>query len=101
MKSNLLLLFIVGLYGGCISEAVTPCIEERIDQFKLDMGAESIIKIERPEGLLYWFVDEVADGSEDVLTEDCSLFCITDCYCVLKGCDEAIFDLPRKIIWTK
>lgn len=105
MKSLLLLLIMGILYGGCTkssSDPVTPCIQEKIDAFKSDQGAQEIIKIVKPGDPLYWFVDEIADGVEEVFNEDCSFVCITDCYCITEhGCDASIFNFPREILWEK
>ena len=87
---------------SCPSESYTPCLQQRIDEFKQNPSAEAIIRIERPGDSLFWFVDKEADGVEEVVTADCSFVCITDCECITEHlCDEAIFDFPRTTIWMK
>jgi len=105
MKSILFLLFMGILYGGCTkssSDPVTPCMQQKIDEFKLDQGSEKIIKIEKPGDPLYWFVNEVADGFEGVFNEDCGFVCVTDCGCITEhGCEPSVFNFPQEIVWEK
>ena len=83
-------------------DPVTPCIQQKINEFKLVSSAESIIKILRPEGDLYWFVDDEAVGFELVSDSNCGFVCVTECNCVSEhGCDASIFNFPRKVIWEK
>jgi hypothetical protein len=100
--SCIAMVFFSACDDSCPTESFTPCIQQRIDAFKQDPSAESIIKIDRPGSPLFWFVDIEADGVEDVVTADCSFVCITDCECITEHlCDNAIFDFPRTVIWSK
>ena len=94
------------LFTSCEENAkpdpVTPCIQEKIDEFKLDSTADSIVKILRPEGILYWFVDNEAVGFELVSDSNCGFVCVTECNCITEhGCDPLIFSYPREVIWEK
>ena len=80
------------------------CIQDKIEAFKLEADAESIIKILRPSGTLYWFVDSLGDGVEDVLDEQCNVVCITDCECLpgaIAFCDGTHLDFPQETIWER
>lgn len=83
--------------------AIPPCIEAQIEDFKQETYATSVIKISRPDGPLYWFVDEIADAGEKVLDENCELVCVTDCECDgdLVFCDGSHFDFPQEVIWQR
>jgi len=110
---NLILLFVASfalLLSACCKhpEASDPtpseCITAKIEAFKQTPDAQSIIKINRPYGTLYWFVDFSADGGEAVLDENCELVCTTDCECdgsLIKLCDGSHLDFPLEIIWEK
>ena len=93
------------LYGGCTkssSDPVTPCIQQKIDEFKLEQSADKVIRIDKPGDPLYWFVDEIADGFEGVFIDTCGFVCVTDCECITEhGCDSCIFNFPQEIIWEK
>ena len=94
------------LFLGCDENSkpdpVTPCIQQKIDEFKQDSSAEAIIKILRPEGDLFWFVDDEAVGFELVSDSNCGFVCVTECNCVSEhGCDPLIFSYPREVICEK
>lgn len=88
----------------CSEEQVSDCLQTKFEEFKQISYAHSIIKITRPDGTLYWFVDSFADGGEDVLNEDCEVVCIADCECdgsTIVFCDETHLSFPRETIWKK
>lgn len=96
--------FLLFLLGACHDRIdVKPeCIHERIEEFKKETDAQMIIRIDRPEGTLYWFINFHVDTGEEVLSEDCEVFCITD----LEGithipCNGSIFSFPTTIVWEK
>lgn len=106
MKSILLLSFLAMLLLSCDrSEHAGPftaCIQERIDEFKLEPSAQSIIRINRPNDPLFWFVDSQGDGVEAVVNEDCTFICITDLEGISEDyCENEIFLFPREVIWEK
>ena len=82
---------------------LSTCLEDKIEAFKLEPFAQSIIKITRPNDTLYWFVDSIADGGEDVVNEDCELICVEDCECVgnIVFCNETHMNHPKEVIWEK
>ncbi|MBC7773983.1 MAG: hypothetical protein H7246_00990 [Phycisphaerae bacterium] len=79
------------------------CLADKIEAFKQVPWAQSIVKISRPNDTLYWFVDSIADGGEEVLDENCELVCVADCECIgnIEFCDETHFNFPMEIIWEK
>ncbi len=85
------------------NEGLPPCLQAKIEAFKQESGAESIIKILKPGGPLYWFVDSYGDGVEDVVDENCTLICIADCECVgtFVQCDDTQLNFPLETIWKK
>jgi hypothetical protein len=109
---NLILLFAASfalLLSACCKhpEASDPtppeCITTKIEAFKQKPWAQSIIKVTRPNDTLYWFVDSIADGGEEVLNEQCELICTADCECdgTIVFCDGSHLDFPQEIIWEK
>jgi len=100
--SILLMICLFCLYSCHDSLEVTGCLEDKFEEFKQDPWAESIVKINKPGEPLYWFIDTVADGVEEVLNEECELICIADCDCTGLGlCDASHLDYPRETIWEK
>ncbi len=81
----------------------SACLEAKIEAFKQDPSAQSIVKITRPNDTLYWFVDSLADGYEEVLDENCELVCVADCECTgnIVFCDDTHLNFPQEIIWEK
>lgn len=82
---------------------ITPCLDEKIKDFKKEYSAESIVRIDKPGEALYWFIDIYGDGFEEIFNEKCELVCVTDCECVgtFVQCDETQFDYPMVTIWEK
>ena len=107
MKYLAFILFLALVYYNCTDDDVnpgslTPCLEQKFEDWKQDPGAESIVRIERPNDTLYWFVDVVADGFEEVVSSNCLFVCVTDCNCITEhGCDPGIFSFPRTVLWSK
>lgn len=85
-------------------EEISDCLEIKFEEFKQDPWSESIIKINRPDGPLYWLVDKFADGVEEIVDQDCNVVCIADCECVggtIVFCDQTHFDFPQETIWEQ
>ena len=106
MKQFLLLALWAMLFSSCDkSEHASPftaCIQERIDDFKLDLSAHSIIRINTPKDTLFWFVNTYVDSGEVIVNDDCTFICITDLEGISNNyCENAIFDFPREVIWEK
>lgn len=102
------LLFVSFSFSNCKKcdqpqQGIPACIQAKIDAFKQLSYAESVIKISNPDGDLYWFVNEYADGGEEVLNEDCELVCTADCECAgsIVLCDGTQLDFPQVTIWHK
>ena len=79
-------------------------LDNKIDEFKQEPLAESIVKIFKPGETLYWFIDSINDSGEEVWNEDCEVVCIADCYCgpgSIPFCDETYLDFPREIFWER
>lgn len=80
------------------------CLEEKMEAFKNEESTQRIVKITKPDGNLYWFVDGYIDTGEEIVNEDCEVVCITDCECdesVIISCDGTIFDFPQETIWER
>lgn len=85
-------------------EELSACLSEKFEAFKQKNWAESIIRINRPAGVLYILHDAPFDGGEDVLNADCELVCLTDCECdgsIIVLCDETHLNFPWETIWHK
>lgn len=88
----------------CRCDPPPPCIEAKIESFKLQPHAQAIIKITRPNDTLYWFVDSIVDAGEEVLDENCDQVCVADCECdggTIVFCDESHFGFPMETIWEQ
>ncbi len=85
------------------NETLPPCLQDKIEAFKQWPYAKSIIKILRPDGPLFWFVDRFYDGGEEVLDENCQFVCLADCECVgnIVQCDGSHLNFPLETIWKK
>ena len=106
MKNLILWSLILLVSSACDKDEASPtihtCIYNRIQQFMVEEGAHSIIKINRPGEPLYWFRDAYVDSGEAVVNSDCTFICITDCECTGSNlCDNSIFQHPREIVWEK
>lgn len=108
MKCQLLSAFAVfSIFVGACKKSVeipTPCIEQKIEEWKQKASASAIYRIDAPEGALYWFVDNVVDAGEYIYDKSCQPVCVTD----LEGfdpqvnfCIPGIFDAPRTKIWER
>jgi hypothetical protein len=102
----LLITFLALGLGACKKQEAPPvelsdCLQDKFEAFKLETGAESIIKILRPNGTLYWLVDSYADGVEEVIDEQCQLVCIADCECGgnIVFCDDTHLNFPMETLW--
>jgi hypothetical protein len=98
---------IILMATACKEKAETvysDCLEEKIAAFKSEEGAQRIVKITRPDGNLYWFVDGYVDTGEEIVNEDCDVVCTTDCECdesVIISCDSTHFNFPQETIWEQ
>ena len=81
----------------------SDCLEEKIVAFKNEQYTQRIVKITRPDGNLYWFVDGFVDAGEEMVNEDCEVVCITDCECDgnIVYCDSTHFNFPQETIWER
>ena len=81
----------------------SECIESKIEEFKQQPWADSIVKIKKPGETLYWFVDTTVDAGEGVFNENCDLICTTDCECDgdFLFCDETHLHFPKEVVWKK
>jgi len=110
MKRYLLFVaaFFVFLHPSCKkleaqSGELSDCLQAKFEAFKQTPSAHSIVKISRPDGPLYWFLDTTADGGESVLDQNCELVCVEDCKCIgnIVFCDDSHLNFPKETIWQK
>ena len=95
-----ILLILISLLS-CIDE-LTSCLDTKISEFKNDLSAKAIWKLDHPDGPYYWFEDILGDGVEEVMDESCVVICITDYEGeVSNECEDHIFCHPRQLLWKK
>jgi hypothetical protein len=102
------LLFLLSLLAlACkhqpLESSFSACLEERLETFKQDQFATQIIRIDHPDGPLYWLVKGgIADEGEPIINANCVEVCVVDCECVgVTFCDESIMTAPKTVIWEQ
>jgi hypothetical protein len=83
---------------------LSDCMKQKIEDFKSQPTALTVIQIDAPAGKVYWFRLDgiVPDVGEDVFTSDCELYCNFGCFCDPSTyCDEDLLNFPRETIWSK
>lgn len=82
-------------------EQLTPCLEEKFEEFKANPGALAIIKFDKPGDPWYWFKNMVVDDGDVVMNQQC-FTCVVDLDFITEHlCDSEILSYPQEIIWEK
>lgn len=80
--------------------SIPDCLQQKIDDFKQDPHAQSIIRIQKPGDTLYWFIEDT-ESFDVILSEDCLFTCVVAPFISEHICDSTILDFPQEIVWEK
>ncbi len=86
------------------TEPPTTCIDDKIEAFKTEPGADSIYEYDTPDGKQYLFQHACVDCGDYVYDTDCNVVCVTNFEGYDPGtvtCSQSFFDSPRTEIWKK
>lgn len=83
---------------------LTECLETRFEEFKQSPEGTEIVRINHPDGPLYWLINgHTVDEGEPILNEACEVVCTEGCECggPIILCNGAYFDFPMDTIWKR
>ncbi len=85
-------------------EPLPACIADKVEAFKTETSALTILEVNTPDGKQYHFQHSCLDCGDDVFDANCTFICVTNVDGYEPGmvpCEQSFFESSRTEIWSE